>query len=81
MRIVAPRTPSGTNTELCDCLVTVPNVLQTQEADMSALSEGTAYSSIDRSVGFETVDYIAYALALVMTLGPLAAGMLLWPIP
>ena len=48
---------------------------------MSALSENSVYTSIDRRVGFETADYIAYGLALIMTLGPLAAGMLLWPIP
>ena len=35
---------------------------------------------IDRGVGFEALDYVAFALGVLMTLGPLAAGMLFWPI-
>jgi hypothetical protein len=30
--------------------------------------------------GYDTRDFIAVALAALMTLGPLAAGMLFWPI-
>ena len=47
---------------------------------MSAITEPNTYTSIDRSLGFEPLDYVAFALATLMTLAPLAAATLLAPI-
>lgn len=49
-------------------------------SDHAVYSPASIPTGTISSAGIETLDYVAAAAAALMTLGPLAAGMLFWPL-